>query len=1664
MSDLLARLRIEGDAGSLVAAGGQAEKALGGVRQQADQAGRAMDGADRQAAGLGRSATTAAGSADRLDRELGGAAASAGRAATQFDRAGDRVQHLDRSAASARGAIGLLGGAMAVVGGAHFAREISDSATAAASLTLGMGAVSGGAQNASMNLAFAADEADRLGLIAQDASKSLVSLGGSTNGTVLAGQATRDIWLSVNEAGMALGRTNEQLGRGLEAISQIAGKGVVSMEEIRQQLAEAIPGAVQIASRAMGMTSQEFDKLVSSGKLLATDFLPKFAAQLRSEYGPAIEAYLATPMGKARVETARLQTQLRELQADAGESFMTGMTDGLARLNEELGSAETAARAEALGEALAQGLNLAADAAIFLSDHLDEVIIGAQALTAVAVVRWLGGVSTGARQAAAAYLLKGQAARIAGIEGTTAATAEAVAVTTLTGAITASAQAEVRAAAANAAATAAEVEATAVRLAAAEAAQVRALAETRVGQAGMASAASLTNLARAEAATAVAQAEAAAAANVHTAALQRQQAADVGLARSKSALGLAAGGAKGAMSGLLALVGGPWGAAFLAAGSAVYFLVKAQEAEDKKSRELQGVLEEGRARYAALDQARKALGGSTGEVIAAEDQAAVSAANLAGEVDKLADAHYRAAAAAQWHALQELKLQASKSRTAADEAIGQYNQRRQIAASPERTVSTPYGSAPMIGGSPYTAAGDARARNTEEYRTAAGLIDIATRDRAEAAAAEARLRDGVDVPAPVTSTVTTADKAKGSKSRDRSKDVLDDLKLEAEGYRTHAEAALKGEAALDAWQIAEAGRQAVARSGVDASTAAAAAIRKEAEETERLGIQTDRIVQAASLERQAKADTAAMERRAIAVAGGRAAVEALRISEAGLEVMSRQRITSLDQLSPKEREAVQAAMQAAEAKERQALATEKVEAAASAVEDLDRRIASETRRTAAIGAGAKAEVEYARANYIRQAVEQAGLEITDAAAAAIMRKADALFILEAANASAEDADAQERGLRLSRLSNREREIALRTETLVKDILAQQEKLALGTAQAQAEARALADIWAEDWAKANGEIAEDMRQQFIESGDLAFDDMGQALKRQLKAAIYDSFLAKPINMVINAVMGGAQNALGSLLGQGGGSGGLGGLLGGSGGMGGMGGMGGIGGMLGSFGQIAAIAAISSSLSGSIAGGLGGNSKKASQWGMLGIVPGLIAGLTDKADRPYARADVEVQNGQFVLAGSQAADGGDKEGMAAAGKALADQLNALSKTLGIDLSKVDNLYTTIGKTQGGNAKALGGDGFFGGAINGLSMLDGARDLKGWTLGAGVGFSQGQDAEKITEQIIRDTLLRAINAGASDLSEAEKRFVAAASSLDEAVKYIEASRGFSQSIEDAILQFTDPAAYEKKMALDAIEESYQALKTQAQEMVGAGLISADVLARIDALKGLQIEDALKKLAGSADDAASALARARPSLLEWLDRQMLSDNAPLNPLEQRNEAFRQYEDVLAKALTGDSTAIGNLTEYADRLLSADRNATSDASARAMLFEEVMADVRALAGSGAGDPVTAAIAQLGEALSTDPVVSAIDGLGDRLSDLWTAPQASPSLNEPRAVAGVEDRLEAVLAQLAVPVSASSGVTGWPTGRGPDAHLEDVNTTLRTLLSEVRTQNAYSRQVMARVS
>lgn len=79
------------------------------------------------------------------------------------------------------------------------------------------------------------------------------------------------------------GGTTEQLKRASIAIQQMAGKGVISMEELRQQLGEAVPDAIQIMARSMGVSMGELVEKVSTGTVEAKNALAAMARQMNIE-------------------------------------------------------------------------------------------------------------------------------------------------------------------------------------------------------------------------------------------------------------------------------------------------------------------------------------------------------------------------------------------------------------------------------------------------------------------------------------------------------------------------------------------------------------------------------------------------------------------------------------------------------------------------------------------------------------------------------------------------------------------------------------------------------------------------------------------------------------------------------------------------------------------------------------------------------------------------------------------------------------------------------------------------------------------------------------------------------------------------------------------------------------------------------------------------------------------------------------------------------------------------------------------------------------------------------------------------------------------------------------------------------------------------------------
>lgn len=146
-------------------------------------------------------------------------------------------------------------------------------------------AVYGNAQQAREELGRLGPTLDGLGLSISKIAPLYAQFQAGASGTALAGEGARKVFLQVAEASKTLGLGVDQQQRVFTALGQVLGKGKLQAEELRQQLGESLPGAFQIAARAMGVTTAELNKMLEAGQVMADDFLPKFGDQIQKEFG-----------------------------------------------------------------------------------------------------------------------------------------------------------------------------------------------------------------------------------------------------------------------------------------------------------------------------------------------------------------------------------------------------------------------------------------------------------------------------------------------------------------------------------------------------------------------------------------------------------------------------------------------------------------------------------------------------------------------------------------------------------------------------------------------------------------------------------------------------------------------------------------------------------------------------------------------------------------------------------------------------------------------------------------------------------------------------------------------------------------------------------------------------------------------------------------------------------------------------------------------------------------------------------------------------------------------------------------------------------------------------------------------------------------------------------
>ncbi len=277
----------------------------------------------------------------------------------------------------------MITGAVAGISLGELIRGTFDAGAFEQNLTRSFGVITGSARQAADEITFIRDLSEQLGTNFRSSADAYKQLIAAANGTPLAGNPIREIFTGISEAATVLGMSKDEINGSLLAISQMISKGKVAAEELRGQLGERLPGAFQLAAKAMGVTTAQLDKMLSAGEVTAEEMLPALAKALHDQYGDA-----AVKMSNGAVQAVnRFQNAWLELKAKVAESgVLDTMTDYLNRATAALRDPEIMNQVKAGIKTALAAMDMAGRFMLFLKGVF-ETVAAASLLVSAGIFR-----------------------------------------------------------------------------------------------------------------------------------------------------------------------------------------------------------------------------------------------------------------------------------------------------------------------------------------------------------------------------------------------------------------------------------------------------------------------------------------------------------------------------------------------------------------------------------------------------------------------------------------------------------------------------------------------------------------------------------------------------------------------------------------------------------------------------------------------------------------------------------------------------------------------------------------------------------------------------------------------------------------------------------------------------------------------------------------------------------------------------------------------------------------------------------------------------------------------------------------------------------------------------------------------------------------------------
>lgn len=293
-----------------------------------------------------------------LGLQMGLTGQQASQMSDKLDRSKSGLAQFGSSVMSAKA--NIIGLSLAVAGVVYSVKSMTEAIWDAGQRTLvaenAYKAITGSVEAADKQFAFLSKTATELGLNFYTLREGYKNFLAAAQSSKLPMVDVQRVFKSVSNAGAVLGLSNEKMGLTFLALEQMLSKGKVSMEEIRRQMGDNLPGAFQIGAKAMGMTVEAFDKAVSAGKVYSDVFLPRFARALEDTFqGTIAESVKAVNLLSQEWETFKL--------AMSEGDFMHSVAEAMGNITEILKDPDTKLALEGWARVLGDTMVLASKVA-----------------------------------------------------------------------------------------------------------------------------------------------------------------------------------------------------------------------------------------------------------------------------------------------------------------------------------------------------------------------------------------------------------------------------------------------------------------------------------------------------------------------------------------------------------------------------------------------------------------------------------------------------------------------------------------------------------------------------------------------------------------------------------------------------------------------------------------------------------------------------------------------------------------------------------------------------------------------------------------------------------------------------------------------------------------------------------------------------------------------------------------------------------------------------------------------------------------------------------------------------------------------------------------------------------------------------------------------------